>query len=309
MINEYALQPLVLNNWASNSRDYAEFFREYGLGTPRVISSFPKKKAGKLRSYFLRNGPTNAQSLQSMRYTEMVTKLIESIVLRDVQECGENEWNQQVKAEHERLPFGAVLSEAPEDINCGITPIDMHQSDSIWNQPRQISIERTHAGVSNAYTNLLRLSSQQIIIIDPYGWNDASILMLQHLIRVAHIGRLNSQFPTITLFYKEKRGSNNTGQASPSAQNVKAKIKEGLESEFNSIMLNVFELRDIENNDVFHNRCILSELGGIGLGHGISVTGSSTHTDEATILAPDIYEKKWGQFVVNLNFEIVTKST
>lgn len=44
MIYEYALDPVVLSTWASNERDYAEFLREYGLGTPRMISSFPKKK-------------------------------------------------------------------------------------------------------------------------------------------------------------------------------------------------------------------------------------------------------------------------
>ncbi len=44
MIYEYALDPAVLSTWASNERDYAEFLREYGLGTPRIISSFPKKK-------------------------------------------------------------------------------------------------------------------------------------------------------------------------------------------------------------------------------------------------------------------------
>ena len=43
MIYEYALEPAVLTSWASNDRDYAEFLREYGLGTPRIVSSFPKK--------------------------------------------------------------------------------------------------------------------------------------------------------------------------------------------------------------------------------------------------------------------------
>ena len=33
MIYEYALEPAVLTSWASNDRDYAEFLREYGLGT------------------------------------------------------------------------------------------------------------------------------------------------------------------------------------------------------------------------------------------------------------------------------------
>lgn len=67
MIYEYALEPAVLTLWASNNRDYAEFLREYGRGTPRIASSFPMKKATKLRSYLMQHCPQDAQSLAGQR--------------------------------------------------------------------------------------------------------------------------------------------------------------------------------------------------------------------------------------------------
>lgn len=77
MIHEYAIEPNVILTWASNGRDYAEFFREYGLGTPRIISNFPKSKPAKFRSYLLKHCPANSESLQVQRYIEIVQKIAE----------------------------------------------------------------------------------------------------------------------------------------------------------------------------------------------------------------------------------------
>ena len=109
------------------------------------------------------------------------------------------------------------------------------------------------------------------------------------------------------LFYKEKRGSGNSGNGSPSADHVRQQIFQGLTGGLSNIQLEVFELRETENNDVFHNRCILTEHGGVITGHGISVSGDESHTDEAILMKPKIYQKKWRQFVEKNCFQVVSE--
>jgi len=308
MIHEYALDPELLSIWAGNDRDYAEFLREYGLGTPRIISSFPKKKLSKLRSSLLRTGPANTESQQGRRYIEMVTKLIEAIVLREVPDNCNGSWGEAAKIENERLPFGVVLSSESIETAKNITPDNMHAPDSIWNHPDQMTIQRTNEGFQSAISNLTRLATRRIVIIDTYGWTTEAIAFTQFLINSVSEDRLSSAIPSITLFYKEKRGSDKSGRGSPSAKHVKEQIVQGLDDDVSNIELHVAELREVAGNDVFHNRCILTEHGGVITGHGIGVSGEEEHTDEAILMRSAIYQKKWNQFIEGNCFEIVSQA-
>ena len=308
MIHEYALDPAVLLSWAGNDRDYAEFFREYGLGTPRIISSFPKKKASKLRSYLLQHSPQDNESLQAQRYMEMVTKLVESIVLRDVPDNQSQNWRDAVKSENERIQFGAVLSAAPIATRKNITPENMYNQNSIWNHSNQIDIKRTNDGFMSAVSNLIRLSTRQIVIVDAFGWKYNAIKLIQCIANAISHNRVHNQLPSICLFYKEKLRSRNSSSASLSPKQVKTQIFQGLNTDVSKIQLRVAELREIPGNDVFHNRCILTEHGGVSIGHGIDVSGDYAHSDEAFLFAKQLYQKKWHQFIEAPCFEIVSEA-
>jgi hypothetical protein len=304
MIHEYALDPAVLSAWASNSRDYAEFMREYGLGTPRIISSFPKKKASKLRSYFLSKGPADSDSLQGQRYLEMVQKMVEVLIIRDGHEPQDSNWEINVKVENERTPFGIVLSLEVIDISRNITPGSMYSPNSIWNHPRQKNIYRTVDGFLTVVTDFLRLATNNVVIVDAFGWTQEAVRTVQYFINSISERRVNSQLPCIYLYYKEKRGGTHSGVGSPDAVTVKSRILQGVSENLSDIHLEVFELREVEGNDVFHNRCILTEHGGIITGHGIAISNDTAHTDEAILMELEIYEKKWRQFVEDNCFEI-----
>jgi len=308
MIHEYALEPSVLSSWASNDRDYAEFFREYGLGTTRVVSSFPKRKASKLRSYLLQHGPHDAQSLTGQRYTEMVMKIVESIVVRDLQNNPEEKWTEAVLMENTRVPFDVVLSSSIIDSENCITPETMYLQGSLWNHCDQINFKRTNDGLMFVIANLIRLSKSRIVIVDPYGWTNEAIKFLQFMIVSISGNRPVDSFPGLTLYYKEKRGSGNSGRGSPSAVHVKNKILSGLGGKNKDLSFDVFELRESDGSDVFHNRCIITEHGGVITGHGIGVSGDEAHTDEAILMRPDIYQKKWQQFIDQNRFEVVSSS-
>lgn len=308
MIYEYALEPSVLSFWASNDRDYAEFIREYGLGTPRVFSSFPKKKASKLRSYYLQNSPMDSQSLRAQRYTEMVAKLTEDLILREIPEPQAGDWCELAKAENERLPFSVVLSSGAIDIPRNITPANMYSPDSIWNHSRQKDFARTVDGLSSVVADLLRLSTDQIIVVDTFGWTPEAVVAMQQFITLIRANRVSSKLPSVRLYYKEKRGSGNSGNGSPSAPHVRQQILEGINGNGADIDLQVFELREVQGSDVFHNRCILTEHGGIITGHGIGISGEKAHTDEAVLMESKIYEKKLRQFLEGKTFQVISNA-
>jgi nucleoside-triphosphatase THEP1 len=308
VIHEYALQPSLLKSWATNDRDYAEFLREYGLGSPRLISSFPKQKVSKFRSYLLSEGPADEQSRDAGRYLEMVNKLLESLVFRNEFECLSPDWVENVKAENERIPFNVVLTENKVDVDECLTPDGMYVLNSAWNHKRQRDIKRTHEYLNQAVKNLLRLSKDKVVIIDAFGWTEKAISTIHSLIGQIFVNRVHSEIPELYLYYKEKVDRKATTNSSPSASEVKSKIVQSLNGIEAGLKINVVELRQLAGNDVFHNRCILTEHGGVSLENGIDLSNDPNHTDEIKLMEKEIYDKKWRQFVDDNCFEVVSES-
>jgi len=303
MIHEYALDPVVLKSWSSNERDYSEFMREYGVGSPRIISSFPKKKGSKLRSYLLREGDVDDSSLQGQRYLEMVIKIVESLIIRDSHVPASDNWSENTKAENEQSPFDVILSS--EEINTprNITPESMYKMDSIWNHKSQLNMPRTRDGLEQTVKNLLRLATNKVVIVDAFGWNRRSIDTMVAFIEFITANRVSEKLPDIYLYYKEKYG-----RSTPPASRVKQQIIDQLDAGRLNTNLYVYELKEKNGSDVFHNRCIFTEHGGITLGHGIDISGDPAHSDEVTLMSNEVYEKKQEQFSGDACFEIVSRS-
>lgn len=309
MIHEYALEPGLLKQWASDTRDYAEFLREYGLGTPRLISSFPKKKRSKLQSYFLAQAPSDENPMQLKRYVEMVHQLLDALVYRDGFECESSDWVKIIEQENDRAAFYSVLTLNEISVQNNLTPAKMYAPDSLWNHERQKSISRTYTSLSAVLHNQLRLATKKVAIIDAYAWNARAISTIQSLINEVFSGRVSSVIPEIQIFYKEKIGTNNSTSSSPAATHVRDEIIAGLSEPYRHVSIAVFELRQKGNGDVFHNRCVLTEHAGISLGHGIDLSNDEEHTDEANLMEKPIYDKYWDQFIENNCFEILSKAT
>lgn len=308
MLWEYALEPKLLSKWASDIRDYSECLEKYGLGTPRIISSFPKSKRSKLRSYLLRHGPVDEQSFHCQRYTELVEKLVESCVFRNAEAAHTDNWDIAVCNEHKRQPFDAILASIPlNGLEC-LTPENMYEPGSIWNHKSQQIVRRTTPDLLEAFSGLLKLSTQNIVIVDPFGWTPEATHFMQKLLDYVVETHKSQEVPNIVLYYKEKRGSANSGTGSPNAEHVRNEVL-GTTGYRESLNFEVYELQEIAGKDVFHNRCIMSEHGGIITGHGIGVSEDEAHTDEAILMSQEIYEKKWKQFREQETFKVLSYSS
>ncbi|BCE02794.1 hypothetical protein [Marinicellulosiphila megalodicopiae] len=299
MIYEYAIEPEIIIEWSKNTRDFREFFDKYGLGSPRIFSSFPKGKPNKLRTYLLENGPD-----ENKRYIEMVNYLIKSLVLRSGNCSNEKDWVKKVVHESNQKPFGVVLTNTSLGIQRSVTLSSMYDLESLWHHKDQKSIQRTSDGISSVISNLFSLSTKKIVIIDPYGWTSDFIKQIQILINDIKMGRINNELPKVIVYFqKSKKGDN------PNADYVSDEIIKGLSECVENFTIDVYELTENDNSDEFHNRCVLTEHGGVMLGHGIGIKGEEFKTDDAVLLKSEIFYKKWDQFVENNTFEVVSRST
>lgn len=304
MIHEYALDPELLKDWANNDRDYYEFFREYGLGTPRLSSSFPKQNRSKFRSFYLQKSPSNTQSLQAQRYVEMVRYLAEALVCRDGFECDASvDWYENVLAEDARKPFYGVLASTPMGNPRCLTVETMYSNNSIWHHQRQALVTRTYDSCSPLLRDMLRLAKDKVLFVDPYGWNQRAIDFIGRLINDAFNRRVHSAVPELILCFKPKRDG-----GSPGAAYVKEEIEKRIVTPPPELQLQVYELENREGDDVFHNRYLLTELGGVSLGNGIDLSENEAHTDDLTLLERNIYDEKWRRFVDMTDFTILSQA-
>ncbi len=135
--------------------------------------------------------------------------------------------------------------------------------------------------------------------------NQRAIEFISRLIGDAFNGRVHSAVPEIILCYKTKRDG-----GSPDAARVKAQIELKLRTDksFPEVQLKVYELEEIAGGDEFHNRYLLTELGGVSLGHGVDLSEKEAHSDDLTLLGRAAYEKRWRQFVDMAGFTVVSQA-
>lgn len=305
MIYEYAIDPEVILKWAGNTRDYSEGIREYGLGTPRILSSFPRQKARKLRSFLLQAAPLDDQSLHSRRYVELVNALTETSVNRPVLNTGSSDWITNLLLMREAGPaFDLVITEYNERIPGALKPSGLYSNDSFWNHPKQECMERTIEDLNRVIGNFLKYSSDQVFVVDPYAWNDRSILVIQNIIeKLQH--RINSQDPmTVSIFYKQKHKKDN-----PNSKAVLEKILRDIPNLSCSLTVCVKELDTSENLDIFHNRYLLTPLGGVILGSGVDVSEDPNHTDDAILMDKFLYARRWNQYVTDLQLVVISSKS
>jgi len=299
MIKEFALDPALLLHWAKTERDYREFFREYGRGTPRLISSFPKTKFSKLRSYLIKRSECLENERAKMRYIEMVEALAEGLVCRTCDTSSANSWYDSVQIENQFNPFDAILSSDKINLDSAVSLDDMYDS-KLWNLPFQLNIKRTQNDILNHLDSFVKTTKESLVFVDAFCYQSRAIDIISKLINKLEQRKSKEVIPKVLIFYRENRNSKGVHYIKES---ILAKIKSDLE-----IDLIVSELRPSPGHDAFHNRYILNDCGGVLLPYGFDLSDEDCETDEAIILSKENYNKRWGQFVENLSFNLVNQA-
>lgn len=299
MIKEIAIDPDVLIEWSRNIRDYRDFMEKYGIGTRRIISSFPKTKYKNLKKYLLPKTNQISSDMDKSRYVAMVQTLENNIYLRCNEVDLSREWQDLVLDELE--PFDVII--ARERFNCDnvLTVSNITESDFLY-LDHQVSFKRTKEDLINTISGFLRLTMSEVLIIDAYAWKPNAIQTIKAIIKEVSDRKFKAKPVEITVIYKELAH----GSPAPDAKFLKREIEKEFECFPDDIKLTVKQLKETEDSDTFHNRYILNDIGGISLGHGLDISDKEHTTDEVTLLTKSNYRKRWLQFARNTNFKVVS---
>lgn len=305
MIYEVAIDPEVLLEWAKSERDTFCYYEYYGNGTPRILSTFPKSKVHKLRSYLIKKIDALEKVEDQIRYEEMVKSLGRNIYQRDCENVDSSIcWYESIASQS--IPFDIVLTKKQIECKNSITLNDLYNS-NVYKLKSEVSFSRTSEDFIKVIKNLLQLTSEKIIVIDPYAYTDDAIKVIADMLIELSKRRNKSKPVEFTVVYKGKIETN--ADKAPYAKVYKQRLLNKLSEPLENITIKVLHIAENEDSDAFHNRYILSELAGIKLGYGLGFKKDKKHhTDEASILDEDIYNKLWRKYVTQLEFDIVSSA-
>ena len=167
MLYEYAIEPELVATWGDR-RAGRYFADKFGLGSPRIVSRYPKRWKKLVWNAWERL-ETGNNEIDHARMTELIEQLSEAMVRRTNAVGNPDEtWLNNTTEEHQRVPFHAILARRNSTGHAGILAADdLDERTPLWTAPRGVTISRNAAAIAGAVGNMLRIATD-ITFIDPY---------------------------------------------------------------------------------------------------------------------------------------------
>lgn len=288
MIYEYALEPELVASWYD--RILCRFFIEqFGFGTGRVVSRYPKKWRKLVWRAFDAAFAATAGDIKRKRIEELLTRLSEPQVSRPGYVWDDaHGWLENAKMENERSPFHVILSRnilrsQPNVLYMDDILDNIGDPPETWSAPASIIVQRTAASMADAIRPMLRCA-KQIVFVDPYfranqqKYRNPLNLFFQSI---------RNEPPPDLLELHTAHSCN-----APDWDFFKNECKTYLPALLPSgLTLIVRRLIDRDGGERQHNRYILTDIGGIQFGVGLD-EGAPGSTDDVTRLDADSYRRR-----------------
>jgi hypothetical protein len=313
MFYEYALDPQLLTNW----KDFRYHTEKYSWFHGRLIARYPKGWKKLVYESLSHCGEVERKMI------EVKLELLDNhrMIKRPSSSYDPKKtWLNNTFEEHERKAFHAVITRENPDKHPDVLLGDfLDETDPRFQVPNKIC-ERKADEFAEALTLLLK-SSKRILFIDPNfspeKWRFRTVL--ETFIRVADNNR-REQEPKLELHTSIERYFKGYDREAVDEIN-KAKL---VMSQFNQNLPDIIPLRksitifiwkEIKDEsaecrrDKFHNRYVLTDLGGVSFGTGLDQSDQGmTETDDLLRLDENIYKFRWEQYAsANPAFDLVIK--
>ena len=109
MVYEYALEPELVASWHKDRMKCRFFIDNFGFGTGRVVSDYPKEWAETVWKIFKSSYP-KATVIQQKQMAQFLRKIARPTVKRPSQLWdSKKSWHDNARDEHRRRPFYAIL--------------------------------------------------------------------------------------------------------------------------------------------------------------------------------------------------------
>ncbi len=293
MLHEYAVAPEVIATWVDRLEG-RYFIDKFGIGSPRIISRYPRKRWKKqVWNAWQARGPDSQRDRKRME--ELIARLSHAMVqrLHATWEPGRS-WTENAVEDHGRVPFYAILAADNALRNPSILVAgDVDDENRQWNLPRSQTIPRRSHHIADVMRDMLRAAAD-LLLIDPYftPYRSDYLNVIGACVWASRECRTVAG-PRVRII-SAARGD---------VSEDRAYFKTGCEQHLPPVLpvgqeVTICRLSDRPGGEKLHNRYVLTEHGGVIFPAGLD-EGKAGTTDDLALLEREPYNERWTQYAKN----------
>lgn len=275
MFYEYALEPAVLSSW-----DRTRFFLDaFGPWKGRFLAEYPRHWK---KMVFTGLGCPDVEKKKIMERLVQLDKRVFS-ARANAPYNGAETWIENAEREHARLAFHAIIAAGPSDKPQVLDGGAIDELDARWRVETGRLVPRDPAEFVRASLLLLNASSH-VVIVDPHFRAD------QYEKRLPLVAFCNCVRGRASVeVHCSDRDQSYAKVMSDAARALPRNLPAGMK-----VTLHCW--KDSDTGRRFHNRYLLTEVGGIKFGDGIEV-GGKDEEDHLSILDEPSRIALWNQYL------------
>jgi len=279
VIYEFAVDPAVVATWHERER-YRFFKGKFGLGRPRVLSIFPDPGwARRVLSDFdkgFAGSPSDRQDARK-RLEVLLVQLDAEASRRRRAVANEQPWLPEAEVEHGQRPFHRLLSTSNPRNNADVLLADdVDEVTPGWHVECG-PVRRTADAIAAALAPMLRFA-REVKLVDPYfgapKTYDRWLNTLLRVLEVAHERRrpgegVSVEFHTSVEWARDKEPLSDA-EAERVAAHMLRTCRDQLPRKLPAgTALTVAVWSEKVGGEQFHNRFVLTNVGGVLIGTGL----------------------------------------
>jgi len=276
MIYEFALDPGVMNNWAS----FRYFYDNFGAEKGRLISQFPSKW-----KRIVYEACSTCRDIEKKKIEEKLINIKNKLVRMSRAYDSSLSWLDNAEFQHAQKPFRAIFSSSNPRNNEDVLIADnIDDSTPLWNIECGLCVAREACEMANCVQPMLSLCSK-VLFIDPHFNPDRleyRNTLRQFLVPIS----VNSKVSCVEYHLGDNLGGSHFRDQCK--QKIPPLIPKGMEVKF-------IRWKQLDEGEKLHPRYILTDLGGVSIEVGLD-EGNLGQTTDINLLSEAIYTKRWNDF-------------
>ena len=322
MIYEYALDPSLVVNWAVSAT--GRVVGQFGMDQRRLLSDFPKDWKGRTVGEFYKHFKYDDTSLEFQNaqpaFEAYIQLLTDHTVRRNRTIDESKSWFDAAVREHASHPFHAIMASHTGDGSCAavITPNVIDDiRDGRWYLPTIASARKTAAEIAQAVAPLLKVANR-IALVDPYfDPSEPRFLMtFMEMMKIAFgPSRCIGAWPSVSIMtnvyqaHRPRDGEFTASQKANVAADLTHKATQYLPEHVpKGAFVDFYCLENPPSGDSFHNRFVLTDVGGIIAPYGLDdFSSGAAHNarDDLQPMSKGVFEGRWKQYVEKKDVSII----
>jgi len=290
MLYEYAVEPACLKDWQT----FRYLIEQFGVSRGRLLSEFPKNWIERVHE-----ACSSFSFRQRQQLLDELTRLRKGGFVRSGRKYdGARDWvSNALNQISEGWPLHAlIVAEESDPREHVMVASEISHADPRWAVKREIRVPRTAEALGGAVQGLLQIGKKVLFVdkmFEPASerWQT----MLAKFVALAIEGR--DRLPELE--YHTKIDNEEFGKPAPRrTEDFKGDCYRFLAPLLPiGVSLKVVRWDQHHGGDFFHERCILTDKGGIRIDWGLDV-GKLGETTLVSLLEDDVWEESWNSFQV-----------